>query len=439
MSRILWEAWELFITLIESSISMHFVCTALDEDTHVKQGKQHWLIMTLLLTTTTTLLNHLLNGYEGMLMCIYFSVVFLASLLMLNGKLLQKAFLASLFLAIILMDSTLISNLISGIMEVPLNEIYTLPGWIRLVTMALVQLLNFYFFQILEHIFRQNKVHLRKIEWTLLLSVFIFSIGSIVMIQLVILHAVLSEKERYCLLCVDVALLAINIFTILLITLLSKQNKMNRENMQLKLQMQYQERYADTVKQQEESVHRLRHDIRATISTLYEYIEMGNLSAMKSYLQNYSVAIEKSASIVHTNQPYVNAILNTKLSYAKEQNILCTCHCPQTLPNIESRDICSLLGNLLDNAITYECSGKVEEPEILVDIEVLENGMHICIKNRIAASMLKDNTELKTTKKEKQLHGYGKREITDIVSKHNGVVAFTEKSGWFIANATVYE
>ena len=58
MKEVLWELWELLITLIESSISMHFVCTFLDEDMHNKKGKQNWMFLTILLAYNNTESRH---------------------------------------------------------------------------------------------------------------------------------------------------------------------------------------------------------------------------------------------------------------------------------------------------------------------------------------------------------------------------------------------
>lgn len=437
MKEVLWELWELLITLIESSISMHFVCTFLDEDMHNKKGKQNWMFLTILLALLTTILNHAINGYEGIYMSFYFLLVFVYAVFVLHGSLLQKAMSSIIFLTVILIDSALISNLISNITASTLENIYIIPSWIRMLTMILVQSVNFYVFQLLEHIFHKKRIFLRKLEWILLLSIFSISIISIILIQTAVLHTDFSQTARYCLLAVDAAFVAINIIAIILSTTLSKYYAKSIENEHLKLQVQYQQQYADTVKQQEESVHILRHDIKATISTLYDYIQQKDYDSIKAYLNDYTEYLSQTASIIHTNHVYVNAILNTKLTYAKEKKIQCTCHSPKTLPDIPSKDICSLLGNLIDNAIEYSCSANITFPEICVDITTDDINIHICVKNKIASSVLSKNPKLKTTKAHSTHHGLGIPTIKEIANRYQGTTDFYEEGEWFVASVSL--
>ncbi len=95
--------------------------------------------------------------------------------------------------------------------------------------------------------------------------------------------------------------------------------------------------------------------------------------------------------------------------------------------------MCSLLGNIFDNAI--EACRKVDEAsEIYVDIHQRKGYINIIVKNTIQSPILKDNPELRTTKRQKDIHGYGIKAVKDIVERHNGMMELFEQDRLFIAD-----
>lgn len=101
---------------------------------------------------------------------------------------------------------------------------------------------------------------------------------------------------------------------------------------------------------------------------------------------------------------------------------------------INDVDISILLSNLLDNAIEG-CD--LSDPNISLDMERKGTFIYIAVKNKIASSVLKDNPELKTIKKDKREHGFGIKSIKSIAEKYNGNVEFNEKNGYFVAQVWI--
>lgn len=219
--------------------------------------------------------------------------------------------------------------------------------------------------------------------------------------------------------------------------MLHRQQQTELENSQMKMQLKYQAKYADSVQRQEETVCKLRHDLKTTISALRNFQINRKYDEMGEYLQAYDKTLSATESIVNTNQSFVNAILNTKISYAKEQGIICSCHSPKQLPEFAGEDYCSLLGNLLDNAI--EASVTLKKPEITVTLDYCGTRLNVIIKNRIELSVLENNPNLHTTKRRKHGHGYGIETIKEIAKKYHGSADFYESDGWFIAAVDLYE
>lgn len=435
MKEIFWELFELIITLFECGVSMRFVCEFLGVNLNEKSNYKLWLGLLLCYAIAVSIMNRIIP-YEGLLVFSYSIIVFIYAILLLPGSILKKAFVSVFFLCCIIMNSSLGVNLSSAILGADVNEIYAESGGSRLVTVVFVQLLNLLVFQSLTRLFGKGALKLRMHEWLLIAGTFFISILGMTLIQIVATHSEATKIERLCFLGTDMAIIIVDYITIRLVSILNRHHQTELENQHLRMQMQYQTQYADTVRQQEESVHRLRHDLKTTISAMYGFIYEGNIQEMEKYLSTYATSLAETASIVHTNQPFLNAILNTKMTYAKEQGIQCTCHSPELLPNIHGADYCSLLGNLLDNAI--EAQLNLSRPEMSVIIDYTNSRLTISVKNRIQNSILTTNSKLYTTKSKTCDHGHGIPTIKEIVSRYQGTVDFYEDDGWFIANVVLY-
>lgn len=59
------------------------------------------------------------------------------------------------------------------------------------------------------------------------------------------------------------------------------------------------------------------------------------------------------------------------------------------------------------------------------------------MKNSIDNSVIETNRELKTTKKNKNRHGFGIENIKQAVYRHNGILNFDEENGYFICDILI--
>lgn len=435
MKNTLWEIFELMVTVFECAVSMHFVCRFLGLEKTNTQNNKRWLGLTLCSAIAVTTINTL-TPYEGAFIFIYSIIVFIYATIFLHGTMIKKALASILFLCIIIMNSSLGVNLVASLMKSTASNIYSEYGITRFITLLIVQSLNLLVFQILEKTICGKVLKLDIKEWILLGSVFLLSVICLTLIQIAALRIQTLRAVQLCFIGVDLAVIFIDYITIRLITALHRHHQTELENSQMKMQLRYQIKYVDTVRQQEESVHRLRHDFKTTISAMYDFLNNNQLIEMRKYLDTYSDSLLGTASIVQTDQPFLNAILNTKMTFAKENGIVCSCHSPQKLPLIEGIDYCSLLGNLLDNAIESSMKSKVREISVMLDY--LPPKLTISVKNKIQESVLESNPSLHTTKGKRSGHGYGISTVAAIADKYHGTVDYYEDNGWFAVVVVLY-
>ena len=95
------------------------------------------------------------------------------------------------------------------------------------------------------------------------------------------------------------------------------------------------------------------------------------------------------------------------------------------IAGVDDMDLYILLENLCDNAI--EAAGQCEKPSIKLQIAENNASMYIDIGNTTSGNVLKNNPNMNTTKKDKNMHGFGIMNIRDIIDKYNGTINYEQQ------------
>jgi sensor histidine kinase regulating citrate/malate metabolism len=126
---------------------------------------------------------------------------------------------------------------------------------------------------------------------------------------------------------------------------------------------------------------------------------------------------------VLTENKTLSVLLNAKKSLAKEKNIKFTSIIATQEINMQSKDICSLLGNILDNAIdAAERAGNKKYIQLL--IKKTSEGCVINCENTFGLKPIMKKGRFITRKENNLIHGIGTENIKDIVAKYNGEISF---------------
>lgn len=209
------------------------------------------------------------------------------------------------------------------------------------------------------------------------------------------------------------------------------------ENMELKLKFEVlkkeyskQKDMAEEIKSLNKKTRTLKHDMKNHIIVITSYLNDGQYDEAKSYLSKISDNLNKMYTYIETGNSLLNYIINTKLQFAKENNIDVKAEIENlSFEQIGSVDFSALLNNLLDNAI--EASLNSNHKEIVVNILRKRGYDTILVKNKISKSVLNDNPNLISTKKNKEEHGYGLKHIKALVDKYEGMIDIYEEEDFF--------
>lgn len=175
-----------------------------------------------------------------------------------------------------------------------------------------------------------------------------------------------------------------------------------------------------------------KHDYHNHIQVMKAYLELEKYKEMDIYLDELARDLTTIDTVLKTGNIMVDAILNSKLSLAKSQeiNINAKATVPKDL-NIADIDLCVVIGNLMDNAM--EATIKLENPEdrfIRVYIREMKNQLYISVTNSVGGKVKKFNLEYISTKLGIN-HGFGLKRVDSIVRKYNGFINRQNEEGVF--------
>lgn len=154
----------------------------------------------------------------------------------------------------------------------------------------------------------------------------------------------------------------------------------------------------------------------------------------EQYLSEMEKAILTQEALVNTGNQVLDVVLTTKSTYCAQNRITFTCMADGKLISfLHVKDICSIFGNALDNAI--ECVSQFEDPEKrLISLSICRKNLFLLIQcwnyseNRLD---LGKNSLPPTTKSSKLYHGYGLKSIQAAAQKYGGSMTITSDDNWF--------
>lgn len=197
-----------------------------------------------------------------------------------------------------------------------------------------------------------------------------------------------------------------------------------QDNEMLEIMNQYYEQDLKASKERYDQISMIKHDMRNTLLVLDQLVSGNRMEEAHQFLGEQVAQLDKLYQIVKTDNSFVNAILNQKLSEAKEKGIDVTCVILTSFQGIENKDICNLFGNLLDNAI--EANEKQTGGAWLEFIlEGDKKELEVICRNSTGYDAKLYQNQLPFTKKDRRRHGYGTRIIKEIAKRYQGEVFYT--------------
>ena len=176
------------------------------------------------------------------------------------------------------------------------------------------------------------------------------------------------------------------------------------------------------------------HEYKNQIVCMDMLMKKKDYSKLEDYIGNISDGLDAQLDMVDTNNDVVNAILNAKYYEAIKNDVLFVLKINDLSDiKVSDEDIVTILSNLLDNAIEAAKQCNVGKRTVKIKLLSDDDLLTIAVCNTYKTEpMLTEDGYIRTTKNNKEEHGWGIRNIVATLEKYDAEYIIDYKNGEFV-------
>jgi len=170
-----------------------------------------------------------------------------------------------------------------------------------------------------------------------------------------------------------------------------------------------------------------RHDYLNHLQVVYGLMELEEYEELKRYLQPVYKDMQKTGKALKTSKPAINALLKAKMDEAEKRGIDFYVEVKSDLKELKVEDweLCKVISNILDNAMTVLSEKEEGEKKIVMDITEERACYRFAIANngpKIPEDMQESIFRQGITSKREEGHGMGLYIVSQAVKAYRGVI-----------------
>lgn len=216
----------------------------------------------------------------------------------------------------------------------------------------------------------------------------------------------------------------ISVITLVIIFKLSRKAEEDMEKKLLIHHLEMENKLNNDMANVVETLRSLRHDMNNHIVVLKNLIDTKQYVVLQEYADDLCKEISPANDFVFIKNKALSALLYNKSINAKMKDIDFDTIISLDFINIPEKDLCSLIGNLLDNAIEA-CEKVLDNKYIELTIYAKDDYYYIKCNNTFVEPPLISNNTLVSRKKSNGLHGIGFKNMKAIVNKYSGNIEYS--------------
>ena len=413
--------FESFINLFQSVVVTVFLIISLGcKD---KYNKKCVSAAGILITFIYLTVSNYIAYFESVGIYVYMAYSLIFSFVVLGGSVIEKIFYNVMMICCLVGSALLGGGLISLVVKKDFLNAIPFGTIFRYVGVILVQILLITFLVLIVKL----KTVLKEKD-----NKYMFIMSMIPAISVVICCFMVYRSDKsyeqnviYTYIAV-VGIVIVNVISILLLIMEQKVYEQKTRQQVMLSAYQQKEKDIESILDIHRQNSKQRHDFKNVILLIKELIRDEQYNKATEMIDKYSEGYKNNnlTEIVSDNI-VLNYLLNRKINQCREAGIDMACYILGNIAGVDDMDLYILLENLCDNAI--EAAGQCEKPSIKLQIAENNASMYIDIGNTTKGNVLNNNPDMNTTKKDKNMHGFGIMNIRDIIDKYNGNINYEQQ------------
>lgn len=268
---------------------------------------------------------------------------------------------------------------------------------------------------------------------------FIFTLLNLSLFRLYFLEQAFNNGKEWVFFAIHVSFIMLSVLVYLMIYFNAKEYN---EKMMEQLVIDNNKNYIEMMQMSEDkydSIRKINHDVKNQFMMLQLLMNEKKYDELEKYVNSYLSTMGGSiTNLSHSGNKMLDDILNIAFAKCDKNNIKLSMSAivPKQL-YIDPVDLCSLITNLVDNAINAIKSTR--KKEISLDVEFINISLLIKVTNYTNKKF--DKGELKNLLRNNSgdnYHGWGLKIVNSIVKKYKGSIELECKNNMFTATALIF-
>lgn len=401
-----------------------------------KRNKSQVVLSVLTLIVLSRLCIHFLKKYTIIKMLLMIVMIILAMWFLYEISFIKTLILVFFIESIITITDYIVIMILAKIY----GDITTLGGASSLIGRLILILSRLILFAILIVISRisskkRNNVtaDMSNKEWIQFLIFPIFTICAVMLMVNSVMKSYHSDIVPVYYI-IAIGLIVLNLVVFHLISEILEHSRKMKEAQILRQQSIGQVELYNSMRENYNIQRQRTHEYKNQILCMDMLMKKKDYSKLEDYIGNISDGLDAQLDMVDTNNDVVNAILNAKYYEAIKNDVLFVLKINDLSDiKVSDEDIVTILSNLLDNAIEAAKQCDVGKRTVKIKLLSEDDVLTIAVSNTYKTEpMLTEDGYIRTTKNNKEEHGWGIRNIVATLEKYDAEYIIDYKNGEFV-------
>ena len=400
------------------------------------RNKIEVILSIIILMLSSRLCVHFLKKYTIIKMLLMVLIIILAMWFLYEISLVKTLILVFFVQSIVTITDYIVIMILAKIY----GDITTLGGASSLIGRFIIILSRLILFAILIVISRisskkRNNVtaDMSNKEWIQFLIFPIFTICAVMLMVNSVMKAYHSDIIPVYYI-IAIGLIVLNLVVFHLISEILEHSRKMKEAQILRQQSIGQVELYNSMRENYNIQRQRTHEYKNQIVCMDMLMKKKDYSKLEDYIGNISDKLDAQLDMVDTNNDVVNAILNAKYYEAIKNDVLFVLKINDLSDiKVSDEDIVTILSNLLDNAIEAAKQCDVGKRTVKIKLLSEDDVLSIAVTNAYKTEpMLTEDGYIRTTKNNKEEHGWGIRNIVATLEKYDAEYIIDYKNGEFV-------